>query len=426
MVVVQANQSGNGTYNPAPPAQQTFESVDPATVFPETHVSQVSNDYPVKMNTLQTIQIDAGATIDYTDLFEVTEVEFKLNGQPITTYKNDNLYSILWTPPAFGSYTLDVVSSATTGTSTTKSINIEVEDSPTTISKRTFDHDLISFPNAQRTFTGSYTLPSGVGAYDQLMGTLSITCPTGGCDPWDRVAWVEVQRPDGEWVEIIRYITPYGVECTHSIDLTDFMYLLQGEVKLRMFIDTWAQGWDVTLDLDYQAGNPLYTYSRVDKIWDGVFDFGNYANLQPVDTVTYTHHDDVEASRLKLVTSGHGWGAANTGNAAEFYNATHNIKVNGLNTFTQDLWAICNPNPDGCQPQNGTWQFSRAGWCPEPLPIFMIMICHFIETFQTFSFHTSFRKAMWTYVTLITRSAFRALLVRIAMKGFNPPLLGCR
>ncbi|MEI7662832.1 MAG: T9SS type A sorting domain-containing protein, partial [Bacteroidota bacterium] len=27
-------------------------------------------------------------------------------------------------------------------------------------------------------------------------------------------------------------------------------------------------------------------------------------------------------------------------------------------------WYDCNPNPDACQPQNGTWYYNRAGWCP--------------------------------------------------------------
>jgi hypothetical protein len=77
----------------------------------------------------------------------------------------------------------------------------------------------------------------------------------------------------------------------------------------------------------------------------------------------------VEKAKLQITTSGHNWsdtgnGAYNTGNAAEFYHAVHNIKFNGAVTATQDLWEACSPNPAGCQPQNGTWTYSRAGWCP--------------------------------------------------------------
>lgn len=38
--------------------------------------------------------------------------------------------------------------------------------------------------------------------------------------------------------------------------------------------------------------------------------------------------------------------------------------MNGTATYEQHNWNDCNPNPDGCNPQFGTWQFDRAGWCP--------------------------------------------------------------
>lgn len=72
----------------------------------------------------------------------------------------------------------------------------------------------------------------------------------------------------------------------------------------------------------------------------------------------------VEASHLRVSNTGHGWGQNNTGNAAEFYNATHYLDINGTQTFSQHLWNQCNPNPDGCTGQRGTWSYSRAGWCP--------------------------------------------------------------
>ena len=72
----------------------------------------------------------------------------------------------------------------------------------------------------------------------------------------------------------------------------------------------------------------------------------------------------MEASALKLVSTGHGWGANNTGNAAEFHRDEHHIWVGGVETFSQDNWNDCNPNPDACSPQNGTWIYDRAGWCP--------------------------------------------------------------
>lgn len=31
------------------------------------------------------------------------------------------------------------------------------------------------------------------------------------------------------------------------------------------------------------------------------------------------------------------------------------------------MWRTCNPNPAGCQPQDGTWTYQRSGWCPGSL-----------------------------------------------------------
>jgi hypothetical protein len=174
---------------------------------------------------------------------------------------------------------------------------------------------------------------------------------------------MEAKGPDGEWVEIFRYITPYGVPCDHSIDATDYASVLQGMVEMRFSIGTNEQGFIVDVSFDLQEGTPQYKYSWVDVIWRGTFPFGDYANLQPMDTIIWNYQPEAEASKLKIINTGHGWGNLNTGNAAEFYEATHHIKVNN-DSFDQHLWVTCNPNPDGCQPQNGTWYFNRAGWCP--------------------------------------------------------------
>jgi hypothetical protein len=59
------------------------------------------------------------------------------------------------------------------------------------------------------------------------MANLTVGCPSipNGCDDWDRLAYIDIKGPDGNWVQIIRYITPYGVACNHDIDLTDYASL---------------------------------------------------------------------------------------------------------------------------------------------------------------------------------------------------------
>ena len=105
------------------------------------------------------------------------------------------------------------------------------------------------------------------------------------------------------------------------------------------------------------------------EIWYGNYAFGDYTDLCPIPSRTVEFDPCVEKAKLQITTSGHNWsdtdnGAYNTGNAAEFYEATHNININGGTVYTQHLWETCDPNPAGCQPQAGTWRYSRAGWCP--------------------------------------------------------------
>jgi hypothetical protein len=175
---------------------------------------------------------------------------------------------------------------------------------------------------------------------------------------------VDAKGHDGRWFEIIRYITPYGVPCSHTIDLTDYMSILQGKISFRVNCGTLDNGYLYFLTLNYRKGTPAHKYSYITQVWNDIFPFGDYANLQPVDTFYYAYPPNTVASKLKLISTGHGWGNLNTSNAAEFYNATHKIWVNGISTFTQVNWQDCNPNPDACQPQNGTWYYDRAGWCP--------------------------------------------------------------
>ena len=207
-------------------------------------------------------------------------------------------------------------------------------------------------------------LPSYMGAFDEIIGTLELTCPPGGCGEWDRVASIDARGHNGEWVEIIHYVTPYGTACSHTIDLTDYMSILQGKVAFRLNCATLDNGYYWDISLNFNEGTPLYNYSDIEVIWWETYQFGDYAELQPVEAVNFTFPENAEDAKLKLVSSGHGWGDLNSQNAAEFYEATHHIWVNGEETFEQHNWYDCNPNPDGCQPQSGTWYHNRAGWCP--------------------------------------------------------------
>ena len=363
-VVVQADQAGNGTYDPAAPVSTSFSVVDPALNVPVVDALNPIAGGDIYMPQLSAMQLAAMVTISDTPLFAVQGVQFIINGQtlPAASHPGQH-FTAWWTPLAFGSYTIQMVATSNFGATYTKEVTANVVQGVSDINGVTaFSGLWLDSGTPSLLATGN--LPSYVGAFDTIIAILSVTCPTGGCDPWDRVASVDVMSHEGEWFEVIRYITPYGVPCSHSINLADYMSLLQGKVTFRANCLTLTNGYLYQLKFDFKQGAPPHNYSKVTQVWKEIYPFGDYANQQPVPDFNFTYPALTVASRLKLVSTGHGWGTLNTGNAAEFYNATHDIQVNGSNAFSQHNWTTCNPNPDDCSPQNGTWTYSRAGWCP--------------------------------------------------------------
>ncbi len=361
-VTIEATQPGNSSYNPANPVVNKFMVLDPMTYVPEIDVRHpLAGD--VFVPSLSKILLSTYSTIGYPPLFSVADVKFKINGEtvPAQTFNNGHFIA-WWTPPDWGNYTLQIVSTNNYGASADVSTNINVVPDATDMEIVAAENVWLNPNNVTQTVAAN--LPSYLGAFNKIMGKLTVTCPTGGCGEWDRVASVDLKGHDGNWYEIIRYITPYGVPCSHNIDLTDYMSLLLGKAEFRFNCSTLDNGYNYKLTLTYTKGTPEYLYSSVHEVWNDIYPFGEYGNLQPVEVKNYEFPVDAVAAKLKLISTGHGWGTLNTGNAAEFYNATHNIWVNGVKTFAQHNWYDCNPNPDGCQPQNGTWYNDRAGWCP--------------------------------------------------------------
>ncbi len=364
LVTIQADQFGNAQYDTAASVTVSFNVVDPALNVPTIDARNPLPSTNVYMPTLSTMELAALVTIPYPSLFSVTGVEFVING---TTYPahdfNNAHYNAYWAPTSYGAYSIQINATSNYGAVASQTVNINVVQAVSDIdSVPAFSGVWLDSSTPSITIDGS--LPSYVGAFDTIIATLTVSCPAGGCGPWDRVASIDMKGHDGRWFEIIRYITPYGVPCSHSINLADYMSLLQGKVSFRANCATLDNGFVYALRFDFKAGNPPHKYSRVDQVWKAIYPFGDYANLQPVPLYNYMYPGLSVASKLKLVSTGHGWGNLNSNNAAEFFNATHNIWVNGSNTFSQQNWTICNPNPDGCSPQNGTWTYNRAGWCP--------------------------------------------------------------
>ena len=213
-----------------------------------------------------------------------------------------------------------------------------------------------------RTIIEPLQFPDSNSNYSEISMNVLLECPNGGCDPWDRKAKISISHL-GEWFEIGRYVTPYGIECGWSFDVTDYRSLLKGETELMSHIDTWVEpGWLVTISFDFISGVPENPHTVVRNIWN--HDYVVYGDpTNPVDISSITEYIPTDASNayLRMITTGHGQG--NTENAAEFSLKIHDIFFNNDLAYIHNFWrSDCESNQ--CSPQNGSWPYDRAGFCP--------------------------------------------------------------
>lgn len=221
----------------------------------------------------------------------------------------------------------------------------------------------------QRERTFKAQLPSSSAAYRQATLKFTLSCPGGFCDAWDRTgSFGIVDEASGTYFELMRFMTPYGLGESWTLDLTPFLPLLQGERTFRVFIDTWVgpghpqgNGWLVDASLDLEVGSiaegrPVYVQpllSFADVVYgDPSRSTRREAQLLPL----------IGYSSAQIVSTITGHGQGNAENCAEFCPKIHRISV-GQTSFERRVWrdncaTSVNPN------QKGTYQYSRAGWCP--------------------------------------------------------------
>jgi len=253
----------------------------------------------------------------------------------------------------------------------------QVPDRPDTTWVQTFDEEFINWATP---VTRSFEFPSDAELYGEVLLYLTIGCPEapGDCDPWDRYAWLRLIEDlgggDTRDVEIARFITPYDITgsnpqlpqtCTWVYDLSDYKFLLKDMVDLKLYIESWMgdnRGWLITCDFAFVRGyDELRPFEIVNLYLDdwiiyGDDYFAHEAELPPVEVLAPA---EAVAAKVRMTTTGHGFGFYQ--NCAEFCPKDHSIVV-GTDTWTHMLWNVCADNP--CSPQYGTWQYSRAGWCP--------------------------------------------------------------
>lgn len=206
--------------------------------------------------------------------------------------------------------------------------------------------------------------------YTQILMHISVSCPAGGCDPWDQAGKIYVTKACDEF-ELGRFVTPYGKACgPWTIDVTDFKSQLSGSVALNSFIQVWgASGWLLLVKFEFIKGTSATPFSKISALWNNdylVYGDPNIPYTIPTRNISLT----AKTKEVHLRTTITGHGQANTNNAAEFMPATHHAFLNGNSQFSHYVWKT-NCGSNTCTNQSGTYTASRAGWCPgqEVIPI---------------------------------------------------------
>ncbi|MCD6064418.1 MAG: hypothetical protein K0R82_2329 [Flavipsychrobacter sp.] len=224
--------------------------------------------------------------------------------------------------------------------------------------------------------------PDGTKSYRKIYMIFTLgkyACPGSPqwCSDWDYTVQNFLMTPNGDTLELGRLITPYanstrmGQEGSnwkgyYVYDVTDMYTVLKNTGTVRIHFSGWSGGFTGTIRFAFIEGVPARNVIGVERLWKGSFTYGDGAN--PIDNkltaINKTAPSGAISTEMKLNITGHGGDA--TENCAEFCKKYYQVKVNGSMTEQKDIWRD-NCGFNNYYPQNGTWVFNRANWCPGDL-----------------------------------------------------------
>jgi hypothetical protein len=221
----------------------------------------------------------------------------------------------------------------------------------------------------RREQTVQVNLPKSIEDYGRVTLQFKLSCPDGKCDRWDRVGSMSFQNNElNQPLELLRFITPYGIGANWTYDLSDFLPLLKGSASFVFFIDTWVgpghpggHGWMVEAELVYEKAEqnqPVAAYVQPILSFDDVIYGDPLVSTERKSRVLPLL--GYRSAQMRMVITGHGQG--NGDNCAEFCARSHRVRI-GDHQYERTIWrdncaTTVDPN------QMGTWQYPRAGWCP--------------------------------------------------------------
>lgn len=347
------------------------------TAFDETVVNTTSASKEIQVEGLN---LTEDVAVVVTDGYEISKDDVNYSTSLTYDYSAINTASeslfIRFAPSSTDIGNISGTVTLSSNGATDKTINLSGTGAPVIHNYVTFDEQATGFGGGlTREVEGTFTVHADNSNISQIKMFVQIDCPAGGCDDWDRFANVKVKEPSsGNWYEIGRYITPYWVGTQQlarglEFDVTDFKSLLTGTVELRIAVDNWTTKADlITVEFDYIEGTPDYPYYAVSEIMP----YHNYSQVPYGEAHSFDLNKSVsipsnaESMHLRTVISG--WGHATPNDpdgrpCAEWCYRTHDVKIDGTNTFQHYLGPLgCSSNPINNQ-SPGNWVPDRAGWC---------------------------------------------------------------
>jgi hypothetical protein len=231
-------------------------------------------------------------------------------------------------------------------------------------------------------FDSAITFPNGSVSYRRIFMIFELgkyQCPGNPqyCYDWDYTVTTHIMTPNGDTLELGRLITPYADQTLgarmplnwkgkYVFDVTDYAPILKNNATIRVSYSGYSWGFTATVKFLFIEGTPERNTIGFDKVWAKTYDYG-YGNT-PINTalanVSLTAPAGTVSAAAKFTITGHGGDA--TAAAAEFYPNSYTLNLNNNLLVTQNFWRD-NCGFNNYYPQNGTWVYDRANWCPGDL-----------------------------------------------------------
>lgn len=187
-------------------------------------------------------------------------------------------------------------------------------------------------------------------------------------DRWDRAGWIRLVPDDGAPIEMMRFMTSYGGQTHHSVDVSRILPLLRGHCEFEVFIDTWVSpAWEVDATLVLEPATyempAAATWSR------GLFfPKGGLDPDTPGCTTRLTVPEGTRRVELALISTGH---CTDGSGADEFIPKDNVLRIDGEEVLRWRPWRDdCHElralNPYCAKWADGSWSsdYERSGWCP--------------------------------------------------------------